>query len=366
MKIPLCDLKAQYGSIQDEIDDAIKSVIARTNFIQGEDIRLLEREFAAFSSARFGVGTSSGTDALHLALLGLGVGPGDEVITTPFTFTATAEPICYCGAKPVLVDIDRKTYNLDPARIEAAITTKTKVIMPVHLYGRPADMDPILEVASRHDLKVLEDAAQAHGAEYKGRRVGSIGAAAAFSFYPGKNLGAYGDAGMIVTNDEKLAKWCSMMADHGRTEKYSHDYIGYGKRMDTLQAAILRTKLRHLEEWTKTRLEKVAAYNQMLAGLVETPFDPAWAKSVYHQYVIRVPKRDEVFQRMKEAGIGVGIHYPIPLHLQPAYAFLGYTKGDFPESERAADSVLSLPLFPEMTAEQQQYIVEQLKKALAA
>ena len=366
MKIPLCDLKAQYESIHDEIDGAIKSVIARTNFIQGEDIRLLEKEFAAFSGASFGVGAASGTDALHLALLGLGVGPGDEVITTPLTFTATAEPICYCGAKPVFVEIDPKTYNLEPARIEAAITPKTRVIMPVHLYGRPADMDPILEVAGRHGLKVLEDAAQAHGAEYKGRRVGSIGDAACFSFYPGKNLGAYGDAGMIVTNDEKLAHWCSMMADHGRTEKYSHDYVGYGKRMDTLQAAILRAKLRHLEEWTKARLEKVAAYNQMLSGLVETPYDPEWAKSVYHQYVIRVPERDRVFQQMKEAGIGVGIHYPIPLHLQPAYGFLGYAKGDFPESERAADSILSLPLYPEMTAEQQQYIVNELRKAVAA
>ena len=366
MKIPLCDLKAQYQSIQGEIDDAIKSVIARTNFIQGEDVRLLEKEFAAYSGASFGVAASSGTDALHLALLALGVGPGDEVITTPMTFTATAEPVCYCGARPVLVDIDPDTFNIDPRRIEAAITPRTKVIMPVHLYGRPADMDPILEVAKRHGLAVLEDAAQAHGAEYRGRRAGSMGIAGCFSFYPGKNLGAYGDAGMIVTSDERLASWCSMMADHGRTEKYSHEAVGYGKRMDTMQAAILRVKLRHLEEWTKARLETVEAYNRMLSGVVETPYDPEWAGSVYHQYVIRVPKRDRVFAQMKEAGIGVGIHYPIPLHLQPAYAYLGYGRGDFPESERAADSVLSLPLFPEMTAEQQQYVVDELRKALAS
>jgi dTDP-4-amino-4,6-dideoxygalactose transaminase len=364
MKIPLCDLKAQYNSIQTEIDDAVKSVIARTSFIQGEDNRLLEKEFAAFSGARFGVATASGTDALHLALLGLGVGPGDEVITVSHTFTATAEAICYCGAKPVFVEIDPKSYNLDPARVEAAITPKTKVIMPVHLYGQPANMDLILEIAARHGIKVLEDAAQAHGAEYRGKRAGSIGAAGCFSFYPGKNLGAYGDAGMIVTNDEALADWCSMMADHGRTEKYSHSYIGYGKRMDTIQAAILRAKLKHLDEWTEARRQKAATYTRLLAGVVEPPYQPEWAKSVYHQYVIQVPERDRVFQQMKEAGVGVGIHYPIPLHLQPAYSFLGYAKGDFPETEQVADSVLSLPLFPEITDEQQQYIVEQLKKAL--
>ena len=253
MKIPLCDLKAQYLSIQKEIDDAIASVIAKTNFIQGEEIRLLEKEFASFSGASFGVAVASGTDAVHLALLALGVGPGDEVITSTHTFTATAEAIYHCGARPVYVDIDPRTYNIDPAKIEEKINSKTKVIMPVHLYGQPADMDPILEIASRHGLSVLEDACQAHGAEYKGKRVGSLGVAACYSFYPGKNLGAYGDAGMIVTNDEKLAQWCAMMADHGRTEKYSHDHVGYGKRMDTIQAAVLRAKLRHLEDWTRAQ-----------------------------------------------------------------------------------------------------------------
>lgn len=364
MKIPLCDLKAQYLSIQNEIDDAIKSVISKTNFIQGEEIRLLEKEFAAFCGAQHGVAVASGTDALHLALLALGVGPGGEVITSPHTFTATAEAVCHCGATPVLADIDPKTYNIDPAKIEEKITPRTKVIMPVHLYGQPADMDPILEVAARHGIPVLEDACQAHGAEYRGKRVGSLGIAACYSFYPGKNLGAYGDAGMIVTNDEKLAKWCAMMADHGRTEKYSHDYVGYGKRMDTLQAAILRAKLRHLEEWTKARRRHVASYNRKLAGIVQTPYEPDWAKAVYHQYVIRVPERDRVLQRLREAGIGAGIHYPIPLHLQPAYASLGYKRGDFPHTEDAADSVLSLPLFPEMTEEQLDYVVGHLKLTL--
>ncbi len=366
MKIELCDLKAQYATIQPEIDDAIKSVLANTNFIQGKDVRLLEQEFAAFSGARFGVATASGTDALHLALMALGVGPGDEVITTPHTFTATAEPVCHCGGKPVFVDIDPRTYNIDPARIEEKITPRTKVIMPVHLYGQPADMDPILEVAGRHGIPVLEDAAQAHGAEYKGRRVGTLGVAACFSFYPGKNLGSYGDAGMIVTNDQKLAEWCAMMADHGRTEKYSHSHVGYGKRMDTLQAAVLRVKLRHLEKWTTARREGAAAYTRMLAGLVETPYEPDWAKGVYHQYVIRVPNRDQLFKQMREAGVGVGIHYPIPLHLQPAYASQGYRAGDFPETEKAAASVLSLPLYPEMSDEQRKYVVEQLRRALAS
>jgi len=287
------------------------------------------------------------------------------VITTPHTFTATAEAVYYCGAKPVFVDIEPRTYNIDPRRIEEKITERTKVIMPVHLYGQPADMDPILEVAARHGIQVLEDACQAHGAEYKGRRVGTIGAAACFSFYPGKNLGAYGDAGMIVTNDERLAQWCAMMADHGRTEKYSHSHVGYGKRMDTIQAAVLRAKLRHLEEWTQARRERAAAYNKMLADVVVTPYEPEWARAVYHQYVIRVPNRDSVFNRMREAGLGVGIHYPIPLHLQPAYASLGYRRGDFPETEQAADSVLSLPVYPELTLEQMEYVVEQLRAALA-
>lgn len=364
MRIPLCDLNAQYASIKSEIDGAIAGVLARSNFIQGEDVRLLEREFAAFSGASHGVATASGTDALHLALLALGVGPGDEVVTVSHTFTATAEAVCYCGARPVFVDIDPATYNMDVGKLEAAIGPKTKVIMPVHLYGQPADMDAILEVARAHGLKVLEDAAQAHGAEHKGRKVGALGDAACFSFYPGKNLGAYGDAGMIVTNDERLAAWCQMMADHGRTEKYSHSHVGYGKRMDTIQAAVLRIKLRYLPTWTEARRLKAAGYDLLLRGVVQAPHEPDWARGVYHQYVIRVPRRDEVFARMREAGIGVGIHYPIPLHLQPAYGWLGYGRGAFPETEAAADSILSLPIYPEMTAEQQEYVVAQLRKAL--
>jgi dTDP-4-amino-4,6-dideoxygalactose transaminase len=365
VKIPLVDLKAQYQSIQGEIDGAMAGVISKTNFIQGEEVRLLEREFAAYSGAKYGVAMASGTDALHLALEALGVGPGDEVITSPHTFTATVEAVYYCGARPIFADIDPRTYNIDPERIEERITPRTKVIMPVHLYGQSADMDPILQIAERRGLKVLEDACQAHGAEYRGRRVGSMGAAACFSFYPGKNLGAYGDAGMIVTNDEALAKWCAMMNDHGRTEKYTHVYVGYGKRMDTLQAAILRAKLPHLEAWTQARRERAAAYSRMLDGLVETPHEPEWARAVYHLYVIRVPRRDEVMAKLRERGVGVQIHYPIPLHLQPAYAELGYRQGEFPESERAAESILSLPIYPEMTQEQQEYVVDQLRAVLA-
>ncbi len=365
MKIPLCDLKAQYETIKPEIDEAIASVLARTNFIQGEDVRALEQEFASVSGASHGVATASGTDALHLVLLALGVGAGDEVITVSHTFTASAEAICHCGARPVLVDIDPRTYNMDPARVERAITPRTKVIMPVHLYGQPADMDPILAVADRHGIPVLEDACQAHGAEYRGRRAGSLAAAACFSFYPGKNLGAYGDAGMITTNNEKLASWCAMMADHGRTEKYSHSHVGYGKRMDTIQAAILRAKLRHLETWTESRRALARNYDAMLSDLVEAPHEPEWARAVYHQYVVRVPDRDRVFARMKEVGIGVGIHYPVPLHLQPAYSWLGYERGDFPATEAAANSILSLPIYPEMTQSQQAFVVEQLRKALA-
>ncbi len=364
MKIPLCDLKAQYRAIQSEIDEAIQSVVANTNFIQGEPVRLLEREFAAYSGARFGVAVASGTDALHLALLALGVGPGDEVITTPHTFTATAEAVYHCGARPVFVEIDARTYNIDPARIEERITARTKVIMPVHLYGQPADMDPILEIGARHGIPVLEDAAQAHGAEYRGRRAGSLGTLACFSFYPGKNLGAYGDAGMITTNDEKLAWWCAMMADHGRTEKYTHRYIGFGKRMDTLQAAVLRAKLRHLDEWNETRRRHATAYRARLSDLVEAPYEPEWARSVYHQFVIRVPNRDRVFERVREAGVMAQIHYPIPLHLQPAYAELGHRQGDFPATEQAAASVLSLPMYPELTGEQIDYVVEQVRRVL--
>jgi dTDP-4-amino-4,6-dideoxygalactose transaminase len=365
VKVPLVDLKAQYHSIQSDIDGAVAGVISKTNFIQGEEVRSLEREFAAFSGAKYGVAMASGTDALHLALEALGVGQGDEVITSPHTFTATVEAVYYCGARPVFADIDPRTYNIDPAKIEERITPRTKVIMPVHLYGQVADMDPILEIAGRRGIKVLEDACQAHVAEYRGRRAGSMGAAAAFSFYPGKNLGAYGDAGMIVTSDESLAKWCAMMNDHGRTEKYTHLYVGYGKRMDTLQAAILGAKLPHLEAWTEARRAHAEAYNRMLEGLVQTPYEPEWSRAVYHLYVIRVPERDGVMERLRERGVGVQIHYPIPLHLQPAYAELGYRQGEFPEAERAAGEILSLPIYPEMTEEQREYVVEQLRAALA-
>jgi len=304
MSIPLVDLKAQYASIKPEIDDAIARVIAKTAFIQGEEVRAFEREFAAFCKAKHSIGMASGTAAIHLALFLAGVGPGDEVITTTMTFTASAEPIEYLGAKPVLLDIDPRTYNLDTRKLEAAITPHTKVIMPVHLYGQPADMDTVLAVARKHNLFVLEDAAQAHGAEYRGTRIGNFGHAAIFSFYPGKNLGAYGDAGAIVTNDDDFAARARMMADHGRTEKYTHSQIGFGYRLDSLQAAILRAKLPHLEGWNDARRARVRRYNERLAGLdLVTPFEPDYVRAVYHIYAVRLARRDDVAKALKAKGV---------------------------------------------------------------
>jgi dTDP-4-amino-4,6-dideoxygalactose transaminase len=291
-----------------------------------------------------------GTAALHLALILSGVGPGDEVITTPHTFFATSEVISLIGARPVLVDIDLRTYNIDPQAIEAAITPRTRVILPVHLYGQPAEMGPILETARRHGLRVIEDAAQAHGAEYRGQRVGTLGDAACFSFYPSKNLGAYGDAGALVTNDAALAQRARMLRNHGRTEKYTHDLVGYGYRIDALQAAILGSKLTHLEAWNARRREIADQYTELLTSAdVVTPYVPSHIKPVYHIYAIRARERDRLREHLKARGIETGIHYPIPLHLQPVYRDLGYHAGDFPNAETAAKQVLSLPIYPEMT-----------------
>ncbi|MGB0383226.1 MAG: DegT/DnrJ/EryC1/StrS family aminotransferase [Ardenticatenaceae bacterium] len=359
MKIPLVDLKAQYAAIQSEIDSAIKQVIENTAFILGPEVKAFEEEFATFCEAKHAIGISSGTDALQLALLACGVEAGDEVITTPHTFIATAEAISMCGARPVFVDIDPLTCNIDPSKIEERITQKTKLILPVHLYGQPADMDPILDIAQRHNLRVIEDAAQAHGARYKGQRVGTLADAACFSFYPGKNLGAYGDAGALVTNDDKIAERVLLLRNHGRREKYEHLIKGFGHRIDALQAAILRVKLSHLEAWNNQRRELAALYTSLLDdSLVTTPYVPAWAEPVWHLYVVRVQGRDRVKARLKEAGIATGVHYPIPLHLQPAYQDLGYKVGDFPHAEQAAREVLSLPLYAELTSQNLQRVVE--------
>lgn len=359
MNIPLVDLKAQYRAIQPDIDRAIERVITHAGFILGREVAQFEEAFASYCRAAHCVGTSSGTSALHLALRAAGIGPGDEVITTPFTFIATVEAIWMAGAKPVFADIDLRTYNLDPTQIEAVITEKTKAILPVHLYGQPADMDPLLAIAERYNLAVIEDAAQAHGAEYRGRRAGTLGQAACFSFYPGKNLGAYGDAGAVVTNDAELAERVRMLRDHGRLSKYEHQLLGFGERLDALQAAILGAKLPYLEDWIERRRALAARYNELLAdsGLV-LPHELPDRRAVYHLYVVRSAHRDALLEHLKARGIGAGIHYPIPLHLQPSLCYLGYRAGDFPQAEQASREVLSLPLYPEMTDEQVRYVAQ--------
>lgn len=351
-QIPLVDLKAQYASIKQEIDAAVARVLTETSFIMGPEVRAFDEEFAAWIGAPHAIGVSSGTDALHLVLRALGVGAGDEVITSAMSFVASAEAIVMAGATPVFVDIDPCTYNIDPALIAARITPRTKAIMPVHLYGQSADMDPILEVARAHKLAVVEDAAQAHGAKYKGRPVGTIGDAGCFSFYPGKNLGAYGDAGAITTTRADLAEKLRMLRDHGRRSKYEHLIDGYGNRIDALQAAILRVKLKHLTDWTARRRAVGTAYDVALTAAGITPaIVPSWAEPVWHLYVIRCDDRAAAQAALKSAGYESGVHYPIPLHCQPVYARLGYATGSLPVSERAAEEVLSLPIYPELPSD---------------
>jgi len=361
--VPLVDLKAQYASIKPEMDVAIQRVLSHCGFIMGPEVKAFEEAFAVYCGAEQAVGVASGTAALHLSLLACGLGPGDEVITTPFTFFASGEAISQTGARPVFVDIDPFTYNIDPAQIEAAITPRTKAIMPVHLYGQPAEMDPILDVAHRHDLLVIEDAAQAHGAEYRGRRAGSAGDLACFSFYPSKNLGCYGDGGMIVGSDPELLARVRKLRDHGRISKYEHDELGWGYRLDALQAAILGVKLRHLDDWNEARRAHAERYNELFADTeVIRPMVLDHVKHIYHCYVIRTPRRDELVEHLKAEGIGVVIHYPLPLHLQPAYKDLGHQLGDFPVSELCAEEVVSLPMYPELTDEQQQRVADVVKE----
>ena len=365
MSIPLADLKAQYLSIKEEIDAAIADVIDHTSFIGGEQVKRFEEEFASFCGVKHAVGVGNGTDALELALSACDIGRGDEVITVAHTFAATVEAIVFRGARPVLVDIDATTYNIDVSEIEARITERTRAIMPVHLYGQPADMDPILDLARQYGLIVIEDAAQAHGAKYKGRLVGSLGDVACYSFYPSKNLGAYGDAGAVVTNNEEIASKVALIRDHGAPDKYVHEVVGCNSRLDTLQAAVLRVKLRHLREWNAARRERVEWYNRLLADVdVVTPYEPAWADAVYHLYVVRVAQRDLVRRGLAESGIATGIHYPIPLHLQPAFRYLGYQEGDFEKAEACAREVLSLPMYAELTAEQATQIADRLASIL--
>jgi dTDP-4-amino-4,6-dideoxygalactose transaminase/acetyltransferase-like isoleucine patch superfamily enzyme len=360
--VPFLDLAQQYQAIKPEIQEALNRVLDAGTFVLGAEVTAFEEEFAAYSGARFGIALNSGTSALHLALLAAGIGPGHEVITAPFTFVASAAAIVYAGARPVFVDIDPESFTLDASRIEEAITPRTKAIMPVHLYGQSADMDPILEIARRHGLTVIEDAAQAHGAEYHGRRVGSIGDMGCFSFYPGKNLGAYGEGGIVVTDDVEHARTIRMLRDWGQDRKYHHVLKGYNYRMEAFQGAILRVKLRQLEAWTEARRARAAHYDKLLADAgLETPAALPARRHVYHIYAVRVRRREAVQAALQAQGIQTGIHYPIPVHLQPAYADLGHRAGDFPHSETAANEVLSLPMFPELTAGQQDVVVTALR-----
>jgi dTDP-4-amino-4,6-dideoxygalactose transaminase len=350
--IPLVDLRAQYRSIKDEIDAAIAEVLESCQFVLGEKVEAFESDFARYCQTEYALGVNSGTSALHLALLAAGVKPGDEVITVSYTFVASVAAILYTGARPVLVDIDPRSCTMDPERLEAAITPRTKAIMPVHLYGSCADMDPILEIARRHNLLVIEDAAQAHGAEYKGQRAGSIGNLACFSFYPGKNLGAYGEGGAVVTNDREYAEVIRRLRDHGQSRKYQHDAVGYNYRMEAMQGAVLGVKLRHLEDWNGARRRHAATYRAALADtglrlLKEMPY----SRSVYHIFPVFTSQRDNLVEHLKAHGVSTAIHYPIPVHLQSGYRDLVYKVGDFRHTEQASNEVLSLPMYVELSSE---------------
>ena len=364
--IPFIDLKAQYESIKEEVQAAVSTTLASTQFTLGKEVAAFEEEFAAYCGGKFGIGVNSGTSALHLALLAAGVGPGDDVITVSCTFVATVAAVDYTGARPILVDVDPLTLNMDVSQLEAAITDRTKVILPVHLHGQSADMDPILAIARRHGLRVIEDAAQAHGAEYNGRRVGSIGDLGCFSFYPGKNLGAYGEGGMVVTNDEEFARTVRMLRDWGQERKYHHTLKGFNYRMEGIQGAILRVKLRHLDAWTEARRRHAAYYNELLTDVdVQTPVEMPYARHVYHVYAVRTPKRDLLQEALQAQGIQTGIHYPIPVHLQRAYVDFGYDVGNLLVTERAASELLSLPMFPELSHSQIEKVAEVILAFLA-
>jgi len=364
--VPFVDLAAQYPTIAPEITEAIAKVIQGTDFILGREVSLFEEEFAAYCEAKYAVGMDSGTSALELALRAYEIGPGDEVITAANTFIASALAISHAGAKPVLVDVDPFTYTIDVAGIAKAITPRTKAILPVHLYGHPAHMDPIRQLAEKHGLVVIEDACQAHGARYKGKRAGSLGHAAAFSFYPGKNLGAFGDGGIVVTNDREIANRLEMLRNYGQNEKYHHQFRGYNRRLDTLQAAILRVKLKYLDKWNAARRWNAKLYQESLQGVgVVTPAEAAGAESVWHLYVIRTENRDMLRESLVNRGVSAGIHYPIPIHLQPAYKDLGHKRGDFPVTEAQAQRILSLPMYAELTPEAIKHVAEGIVTVLS-
>ena len=368
MKVPFLDLKALHGPLRDELLTAFAEVYDSGAFAGGPYVTAFEQDFAAYCGCEHAIGVGNGTEAIWLPLLALDIGAGDEVITVPSTFMATAEAISHCGATPVFVDVDERTYTMDPASLEKALTPRTKAIVPVHLFGQMADMHPILAFARAHGLKVVEDAAQAHGAEYKGQRAGTLGDAASFSFYPGKNLGALGEAGAVVTNDPEVAEKVRTLRDHGQVRKYHHTMVGWNSRMDGMQAAALRIKLRHLDKANACRRRHAARYDEAFAALEDVipPSAADYARHVYHIYAIRVQERDEVMRRLADKGIGTGIHYPIPAHLQAAYGHLGHRVGAFPVAERAAQEFVSLPMFPELTPEQIEWTIEGVKEAVMA
>lgn len=379
--VPLLDLKAQYATISEEVRDAIERVLESQQFILGPEVEALEREIAEYSRCSLGIGVSSGTDALLVALMAIDLKPGDEVITTPYTFFATAGAIARLGGKPILIDIEPLTYNIDPARIEGAITSRTRAIIPVHLYGQMADMDPIMEIAERRGLCVIEDAAQAIGSEYKGLRAGSIGHIGCFSFFPSKNLGGIGDGGMVTSNDAELAHRLKLLRNHGYSPKYYNKVVGGNFRLDAIQAAVLRVKLRYLDQWTEARQGNAAAYRDLFgeASLAVTldefsdgspglvlPFESQNVRHIYNQFVIRSHRRDELMNYLKERQIGTEVYYPVPMHLQECFADLGYVKGDFLASESAGDQTLALPIYPELTAEDLSTVAYAIAEFLAS
>lgn len=368
MKIKFVDLAAQYAGIKTEMDEAIARVLKNSSFILGPEVEKFEKDFAKFCGVKYCVGVNSGTSALFLALKAAGIGAGDEVITQPNTFIATCEAVSHTGAKPVFVDIDPRTHLLDPKKIEEKISRRTKAIIPVHLYGRVSPMAEILKIAKGHNLFVLEDACQAHGARQDGKRAGSFGDAAAFSFYPGKNLGAYGEGGAVVTNNVGLAGKIRLLRDHGSPQKYTHDIIGYNMRLEGIQAAVLLVKLRYLEQGNVKRKEHATLYRRLLAGIreIEPPEIVAGNEHVFHLFVICAPKRDELRKFLARQDIETGVHYPKPIHLQKAYNFLGYRMGDFPHAEKAAREILSLPIYPELRPRQIKYITNTIKKFFAS
>jgi|YNPMSStandDraft_1061717.scaffolds.fasta_scaffold10786_2 dTDP-4-amino-4,6-dideoxygalactose transaminase len=366
-KVPFLDLQAHHAPILDEIRQAIDRVIQSNAFAGGPFVAAFEKDWAAFCGSRYAIGVGNGTDALWLSLLALGVGPGDEVITVPSTFMATAEAVSFCGARPVFVDIDPQTYTLDPVLLERAITPRTKAIIPVHLFGQVADMDPILDIARRHGIPVIEDACQAHGASYKGRKAGTFGIAGCFSFYPGKNLGAFGEAGAVVTDDAELAARIQSLRDHGQVRKYHHKYVGWNARMDGIQGAVLQVKLRRLAAANEARRAHARLYHQLLAELEDVilPQEAPGRVHVYHVYAVRVPQRDRLLEALTQRGIGCGIHYPVPVHLQESYRHLGLGEGSFPVAEQCAREFLSLPMYPELRSDQIELVAQELRSCLA-